>query len=228
MNNPTIISLGGSLVVPQEIDTVFLASFKKLVEREIKKGKEFIIIVGGGKICRKYQAAAKELGANTARELDWVGIYATRLNANFFRIIMGDLAHEEVISDPRIVTPISKPLAVGAGWKPGWSTDFDAVEMAKTMGAKKIVNLSNIDYVYDKDPKKFPDAVKIEKTNWREFRKILPTKWSPGVNAPFDPVAAKRAEELGLEVAIMNGADLDNFSNYLAGKEFKGTIICSR
>ena len=70
-----------------------------------------------------------------------------------------------------------------------------------------------------------PKAQKIEKISWADFRQLIPAEWDPGLSAPFDPIAAKEAERLGLEVAIMNGAYLDRFSAYLAGKPFVGTII---
>ncbi len=88
-----------------------------------------------------------------------------------------------------------------------------------------MVNLSNIDYVYDADPKKNRDAKKIEKIRWREFRELIPAQWDPGIHTPFDPVAAKEAERLKLEVAIMNGSHLERFSDYLDGEPFTGTII---
>ncbi|MDO8482824.1 MAG: UMP kinase [bacterium] len=224
-NQKIVISLGGSLIIPDELDLNFLRSIKVLVEAEVRNGKSFIIITGGGKVCRKYQAAAQELGVSSSEELDWLGIHVTRMNAHFFRILMADLAHGEIITDPKVLGEITKPVVIAAGWKPGWSTDLVAVEIARTTGAKKLVNLSNIDYVYDKDPRKFPDAQKIEQASWAEFRKIIPAEWSPGVNTPFDPVAAKLAEELGLEVVIMNGKPLDNLQNYLEGQAFKGTVI---
>ena len=227
MRFPTIISLGGSLVAPNGVDTDFISQFRILLTERIKDGERFIVFVGGGKVCRQYQEAARRLGADKPEAQDWVGIYATRLNAELVRVVLGEWAHGEIITDPSAFQTSSAPIAIGAGWKPGWSTDFVAVEMADKSGAKRIVNLSNIDFVYDKDPKEFPDARKIEKISWADFRKILPNKWMPGVNAPFDPVAAKRADELGLEVAIINGNHLDNFKNYLDGKEFVGTTIRS-
>ena len=227
MTSPTIISLGGSLVAPNGVDIDFISRFRILLTESIKGGQRFIVFVGGGKVCRQYQEAARALGADRPEALDWVGIYATRLNAELMRVVFGELAHGEIITDPNGFQTSSSPIVIGAGWKPGWSTDFVAVEMAERSGAKRIVNLSNIDFVYDKDPKKSPDARKIEKVSWADFRKILPNKWTPGVNAPFAPVAAKRADELGLEVAIMNGNNLDNFKNYLDGKELVGTTIRS-
>ncbi len=220
-----VISLGGSLIVPDDISTSFLRSFISLISEQVKIGRRFAVIAGGGKVCRKYQAAAKEMGVLEQEDLDWLGISVTKLNADFLRILLGELAHQEIISDPKTLGEVSRPVIVGAGFRPGHSTDFDAVQIAQTLGARKIVNLSNIDYAYDKDPRKFSDAKKIERADWGEFRKILPPEWNPGVNAPFDPVAAKLADELNLEVAIMNGAEIDNFRGYLEGRQFKGTVI---
>ena len=96
---------------------------------------------------------------------------------------------------------------------------------AKKLGAKKLVNLSNIDYVYTADPKKDPAATKIEKIDWQDFRELIPKEWDPGLSSPFDPVAAKEAQSLHLEVAILNGGNLDEFEKYLDGAAFAGTTI---
>jgi uridylate kinase len=220
-----IISLGGSLIVPDEIDTVFLKSFLDFIKKEVEEGKKYIIIAGGGKVARRYQKATLDIGDYSTEEVDWVGIQATIINANFLRILLKDLAHEKVAINPFEVGEVAKPILVAGGWKPGWSTDYDAVEMAKIFNANKIANLSNIDYVFDKDPKVYPDAKKIEKISWADFRKIIPEKWVPGLNSPFDPMAAKLAEEAGIEVGILNGKDLLNLKNYFNDLPFKGTVI---
>lgn len=225
MNKATVISLGGSLIVPDDIDTEFINSFRNLITGEIGKGNRFAIITGGGKLCREYQAAARSLGVASEESLDWVGIYATRLNAALLQAAFGPNSHGEIIVDPKDMPQAKSPVIMGAGGIPGHSSDFDAVLIAEKIGAKKLVNLSNIDFVYDKDPRKFPGARKIERASWREFRSVLPAEWTPGINVPFDPVAAKKAEELGLELAIMNGKPLQNLKNYLEGKAFRGTVI---
>ena len=96
---------------------------------------------------------------------------------------------------------------------------------AKNIGAKKIINLSNTDYVYDSDPKKNPNAKKIEQISWKDYRALIPAEWNPGLNSPFDPIASKMSEEEGIEVVIMNGKPIDNLANYLDGKKFLGTVI---
>jgi uridylate kinase len=220
-----VVSVGGSLIVPDGIDTDFLTRFKALVLEKVQKGFTFSIIAGGGKTARRYQEAAHAVTPLSRHDLDWIGIHSTRLNAQLLRNIFVGYAHSHVIKNPTIDIEADEPIIIAAGWQPGCSTDYDAVLMAKNLGATRLVNLSNIDYVYTADPKKNPDAKKIEKISWAEFRKIIPAEWDPGLSSPFDPIAAKEAEALGLEVAVINGTKLQEFSNYLDGKPFVGTVI---
>lgn len=220
-----VVSVGGSLIVPDEIDTDFLTRFKALILEKVQRGFTFSIIAGGGKVCRRYQEAANSITPLSRQDLDWLGIHTTRLNAQLLRNIFAGYAHQHVVKNPTIDIDADEPIIIAAGWQPGCSTDHDAVLMAKNIGAARLVNLSNIDYVYDSDPKKNPDAKKIERISWTDFRALIPKEWDPGLSSPFDPVAAKEAESLGLEVAIINGAKLEEFSNYLDGKPFLGTVI---
>ncbi len=209
MDETIIISLGGSLIIPEEIDTDFLGEFKNLISREAAKGKTFHIITGGGKVCRKYQAAAQLLAAPTDEDLDWIGIKALNLNSELVKVLFKGVAN----------------VSIYGADKPGNSTDLGAVKLAMAHNAKKVVNLSNTDYVYDSDPKKNPEAKKIEKISWADYRALIPAEWNPGLNSPFDPIASKAAEEAGIEVAIMNGKPIDNLARYLKGESFAGTII---
>jgi len=221
-----IISVGGSLIVPEEIDVNWISNFKKIIDKCASSGGyRFVIITGGGKIARKYQNAAKEIVKVANEDLDWIGIHCTRLNAHLLRTIFIDKSYPRIIKNPEEKIKFKEKVLIAAGWKPGCSTDYDAVLLAKNFGVKKLVNLTNIDYVYDKDPRKFKDAKKIESISWKDFRKIVGDKWDPGLNVPFDPVASKEAEKLNLEVAIMNGKNLDNFEKYLNNKKFIGTVI---
>jgi uridylate kinase len=221
-----VVSVGGSLIVPDEIDTTFLTNFRELILKKTNDGLSFFIITGGGKTARRYQQAAHAvLGDSDPEDLDWLGIHSTRLNAHLFRALFSKQAQARIVKNPTRKVGGRSSVIIGAGWKPGWSTDYCAVMAAKRLGAKKLINLSNIDYVYDKDPRVFPDAVKIEKSTWADFRKLIPDHWDPGLSSPFDPVAAKEAEALGLEVAIINGKKLNEFENYLSNKEFIGSVI---
>jgi uridylate kinase len=91
--------------------------------------------------------------------------------------------------------------------------------------AHKVINLSNTDYVYTDNPKTNPDAQKIETINWSEFRKLIPEEWGPGLSSPFDPVAAREAERIGLEVAQINGNKIEEVMHYVHGENFIGTRI---
>jgi uridylate kinase len=220
-----IVSLGGSLLVPDQIDTDFLHRFRDVILKKISEGFTFCVIVGGGKTARRYQDAANKVTPLSSADLDWIGIHATRLNAHLLRSLFNSEVYPHIIKNPEADIDVSKPLIVAAGWQPGFSTDYDAVLIAKNIGTSRVANLLDVDYVYDKDPKKFPDAKKFEQLSWSEFRTMIPEHWDPGLSSPFDPVAAKEAETLGLEVAIINGAHLDQFENYLDGKPFVGTVI---
>jgi uridylate kinase len=222
----TIISLGGSLIYPENgIDTAFLKEFKELILSLVRENERFIIICGGGAICRHYQSSAQEIGPLTSDDIDWLGIHSTHLNAQLVRTIFGEHAHLKLVTHYTEDEQIDEPIAVGAGWKPGHSTDYDAVMLAKKYDSPLVINLSNVDQVYDKDPKEFSDAKPIGKISWDEFRKIVGSEWKPGLNAPFDPIASKEAHEAVIRVVVMNGKNLPNLKNFLEGKEFVGSEI---
>ncbi len=223
-----ILSVGGSLIVPDQIDTGFLTNLRNLVEHQIASyGRRFIIIAGGGKTARRYQDAAATVTELDPEDLDWMGIHATRLNGHLLRTIFRDVAHPVMITNPDEIVDVPKDtsLVIAAGYRPGASTDLRAVQIAKHCGATKLMNLSNIDYVYTADPRTHPEAVKIETITWPEFLKLIPTEWSPGLSSPFDPVAAREAERMNIEVAIINGSKLEEIDRYLAGENFIGTRI---
>ena len=224
-SDTVVISVGGSLIVPDSIDEKFLKNFKKVILKHTRRGTKFVIITGGGKTCRNYQNAANKVTKLTDNDLDWLGIHTTRLNAHLMRAIFYKEAHPVIVKNPKSNINANAKIIIAAGWKPGWSTDYDAVLIAKNIGATKVVNLSNINYVYTKDPKKYKSAKPIKSINWKDFRKLLPKKWDPGLSAPFDPIAAREAEKIGLEVAIINGKKLGEFEKYLNGKAFSGTVI---
>jgi uridylate kinase len=225
-----VISVGGSLIVPDQIDTVFLKKLKSLITHEIAtRGRHFIIIAGGGKTARRYQDAAAEVTELDPEDLDWMGIHATRLNGHLLRTVFREIAYPEMVTNPDDILNISEneSLIIAAGYRPGASTDLRAIQIAVHRKAQKVINLSNIDYVYTADPKKDFEAEKIESISWTEFQKLIPSEWDPGLSSPFDPVAAHEAKKDGLEVAIINGTKLGELQNYLDKKPFIGTRIHS-
>jgi uridylate kinase len=222
-----VMSVGGSLIVPDQIDSGFLKSLKTFIDTQTAQGRHFIIIAGGGRTARNYQDAAAEVAELKNEDLDWMGIHATRLNGHLLRTIFRDTAHPQVITNPDEILdlPKNQKVVVAAGYRPGCSTDLRAIQIAQRVGAKKVINLSNIDYVYTADPRTDDTATKIETMSWADFRAIIPKDWDPGLSAPFDPIAAKEADETNIEVAIINGDKPEALTNYLDGKEFIGTLI---
>jgi len=220
-----ILSLGGSIIVPNGIDVDFLGDFKKLILSEIKKNKRFILVAGGGKLARNYKDAAAKLNKLTDEDKDWMGIHCTRLNAHLLRTVFRDYAEPHINHNPTKKEKFTKPILCAAGWLPGCSTDYDAVLLAKQFKAKVIVNLSNIDQIYDKDPRFHDDAKKLEKMSWKELRDLVGDTWTPGANWPFDPVASKHAEKMKLKVVTMNGRNIKNFRAFLNDRKYIGTTI---
>jgi uridylate kinase len=223
-----VMSVGGSLIVPDQIDIEFLKNLKQFILDETAKGRHFIIIAGGGRTARNYQEAAKAVTGLDNEDLDWLGIHSTRLNGHLLRTIFKDNANPRIVMnyiDDLEEIEFTENILVGAGWKPGWSTDYDAVLMAEKYGAEVVINLSNVTQVCSEDPRENPDAIRYDNLSWSEFQKLVGDVWDPGMSAPFDPIASKKATGLGLTVAILNGGDLANLESYMNSEEFVGTII---
>ncbi len=225
-----IISVGGSLIVPNGgIATDFLKKLNTFIRDELAKDpkRQFFLITGGGATARHYIDAGRDVVGHelTAEDMDWLGIHGTNLNAHLVRTIFRDIAHPKVIRHYDIIRKVYEPVVVASGWKPGWSTDYCAVLLCEDYGVRTVINISNIEQVYDKNPREFPDAKPFTKLTWDQLRKIVGDTWKPGLNAPFDPVAAKKAQELDVKVVVMSGADFGNVSNYLEGRKFTGTVI---
>ncbi|MBQ0167546.1 MAG: UMP kinase [Treponema sp.] len=224
-----VLSVGGSIVVPNEPDTEFLGAFSKMVKEWLAEdaSRKLILVVGGGAPARIYQNAFRTVTPDAADSAaaDWIGIMATRLNAQLLKSIFGDLCTQDVVIDPTVVSDFTGRILVAAGWKPGFSTDNDAVLLAERFGAKTVVNLSNIEKVYTDDPRKNPDAKPLDTISWTDFRKMVGDEWVPGKNCPFDPIASKGAEKNGISVICAGGKNIVNIRSILDDKDFIGTRI---
>ncbi len=224
----TVISLGGSIVAPDSPDTDFITSFAELVRDYLQEDstRKLILIVGGGGPARAYQKACREINSDAdTNEQDWIGIMATRLNAQLIKAVFSNLCQDPVVTDPTIINSMNGKILVAAGWKPGFSTDTDAVYLAEQFGADRVINLSNISKVYTDDPRTNPEAVPLDTISWKDFRAMVGDEWVPGKNVPFDPIATAKAAGLGLKVITAAGKDIANIGRLLRGEEFEGTVI---
>lgn len=227
-----IIALGGSIIHPKKIDTHFLNKFHEFILKHISAGKKFIIITGGGSVAREYQSAASAVTKLSNEDKDWIGIHATRLNAHLMRTIFFRNS-DPVVIDERPALPAGRfkikklkyKITIASGWKPGWSTDYISLRLAKDFNIGEVIIAGNIAHVYEKDPKKFKNQKSFKNISWKDYRRLVPVKWVPGSHAPVDPVGAKLADKENLKAIIVNGKDLKNLDKLLAGKEFVGTII---
>nr|QQK86653.1 uridylate kinase [Treponema denticola]QQK86655.1 uridylate kinase [Treponema denticola]QQK86658.1 uridylate kinase [Treponema denticola]QQK86660.1 uridylate kinase [Treponema denticola]QQK86661.1 uridylate kinase [Treponema denticola] len=228
----TVLSVGGSIVAPDKPDFDFLDKFSKAVRGWLSQdsSRKLIMVIGGGAPAREYQNSYRTVCDLCKKninndEADWIGIMATRLNAQLVKAVFSDLCPNPVVYDPTAVDMFGGQILVAAGWKPGFSTDNDAVLLAERFSGQLVVNLSNIAKVYTDDPKKNPEAKPIDKISWEDFIKIVGTEWVPGKNTPFDPIASQRAQKAGIRVICAAGKDIENLENILNGKDFKGTVI---
>ena len=221
-----VIALGGSIAFPEEIDTVFLRKFRFFIKREVERGNKFVIVAGGGGITRKYQRAASKIIRVSNEDKDWIGIHATRLNAHLLRTIFSKIAHPVVFDERFKIKKFGRSsIIIGSGWRPGWSTDFVAIQIAVDFNIDQVIILGKPSYVYTADFEKDKNAKPIKEITWKDYLKLIPPKWTPGLHCPVDPVGARLAKKENIKVIVANGRDLNNLRKILRGKRFEGTIL---
>jgi uridylate kinase len=221
-----VVALGGSIVYPDGIDIQFLKDFKKFLAPFLKRGIKFVLVVGGGKLSRNFQEAAEQVSNKvTDEDKDWIGIHATRLNAHLLRTIFRDVADPVVIDIRGKIKKLRAPVTIASGWRPGWSTDYVAMCIAADFGIHEAVIAGKPAHVYNKDHAKYADAVPFSELTWREYRKLIPAKWKPGLHVPVDPVGAALGAREDVKAIIIDGRNMKNFGALLNGEEFVGTII---
>lgn len=225
----TVISAGGSIIVPDRPDSGFLSLFRDSMKEYLSRHEDdkLIFVIGGGATARIYQEALRAaLDDADPDMLDWIGIRTTHLNATLVKAAFSSLAPDDIVTNPTAEDlKFTGRVLIAGGWKPGFSTDTDAVYLAKRFGAKRVINLSNIKKVYTDDPRKNPDAKPIDSISWKEFREIVGDEWVPGKNTPFDPIASMLADESSIQVICADGRNIENTIAILEGRPFEGTVI---
>jgi uridylate kinase len=221
-----VLSLGGSLIIPDKIDMAFLLKFKKIILKNIKNYK-FIIVCGGGSIARQYISVLNSLNYSTKLQ-SFAGISATRMNARFMSYFFG-INPEKGIPHKmsEIKTYLKKQNITFCGaldYNPKQTSDSTAAKIAEKFKTN-FINLTNVDGLYDKNPLKDKTAKFIPQISWEEFDKIVSKiKYKPGQNFVIDQSASKIIKENKIVTYIL-GKDMANLDNLLNGKKFKGTII---
>lgn len=219
-----VFALGGSVVVPDEVDEDYIDKFAKLALKLSEK-HTLAIVVGGGKTARRSIEEARKRDANEA-ECDYAGIEASRYNASVVSQAMGiEPLIPDSIKEAKQVLETEGIVLMG-GTEPGHSTDAVAAILAEYIDAELYVKISNVDGVYDKDPKKHADAKRLESIGIGELEKIVTAlPQDAGGYRLFDFVAVKMLRRSGIRAIVLEGHDLENLKNAIAGKGFTGTAI---
>lgn len=222
------ISIGGSLLTKE----LSVDNFKKYADvflRLREQGHELAIVCGGGKVCREYRDIGKGFTDDTDA-LDFIGIMATHVNASTLVAALGDVGHlvkwgslEQAKKE--VKKHFGKKIIVGGGYDVGTSSDYDAAVFAEVVGADLLINATNIDGVYTADPKKDPNAKKLEKLTHDEFEKIImQNPQTPGEYRLFDLPATKLIKKMKLKTVFINGKDPKEILRAVEGKH-SGTVI---
>ena len=214
----------------------------------VDEGRHLGLIVGGGAPARSYQQAftaaqeqltetleLRETSLASLNYLDELGIQATRINGEYLRLLASGLFDPKgrpMVQQPLLRSYDDLPavsqlgrIVVGGGWKPGFSTDYDAVLLAEHVAARRLLCLSNIAQIYDADPAHNPQAKPVANLDWNHYRNMIDREWHPGSSLPFDPVASAHAAKIGLELVFADGRNLDNLACILGDKPFIGTVV---
>ncbi len=224
-----VLSIGGSAINPKgEPDLNFLKSMAKMIK---KSKNNFGILTGGGSVARTYAKAVRKLGANEY-EADSIAIATTRQNAQLLiaaLLAAGVKTHKNVITDfdrAKQYAQSNKVVVMG-GTIPGITTDTDAVLLAEAIGAKKLVNISNVDAIYNSDPRKNPKAKRYSKMSYKELNSLAAEsdKRTAGVHFIFDIVACKLLTRSRIEAHFVSGKKMKDVENAIEGRKHSGTVV---
>ena len=225
MKKKLVISMGGSLIFSEKINVKFYREVKQILKK-YKEDYNIAIVCGGGKTARDYSSIAKELDLSEENQ-DILGIDATRLNAKLILFVLGDITTGKVYTRiDKLIADFGKKVTICGGIKPGQRTDKVAALIARKLGVKTLINLTNVDGVYNKDPKKFSDANLISKLDYDDYSNLSGLKkHKPSYHFVFDFDAAEICHQENIRVIIINGQKIDNLDKFLGNKEFLGSII---
>lgn len=234
MTGTHVVALGGSLLRPEEAEKrrQWLGQLRQLVVHLEGNGRKLGIVVGGGLPAREGIDLAKNIISDSYM-LDEIGIAATRLNATVLQQIFLDIGSDVSTIIPNTTEEASNLLAkhsivVMGGTKPGHTTDAVAIALARDCGARNCIIATNVDYVYDKDPRRHEDAKPMFDITIDQLAEITGTEpLQPGQSAVVDPVAVGWAKSASIDIAVLDGRDISLLDNALDGKEFNGTLVRS-
>jgi len=224
---PVVVSVGGSVLFTGDRDIEF---FQQLADRLKRLGAErpLVVTTGGGRTAREYIQLGRALGL-TEFELDEVGIEVTRLHA---RLLAARIGPPTPSRPPTTVPAVVELLRSGSpvvlgGTEPGHTTDGVAALVAVRLRAARVVNATDVDGVYEHDPHTHPEARRIERLTWPEFRAMVHsgTSGEAGQNFLFDRLGVEALARARIPLLVVPGRDLDNLEAAILGKPFRGSYV---
>lgn len=221
-----VISLGGSLIVPGEIDFLFLENFKRVLRKHYKTYK-FVVVCGGGAIARKYISALRK-EHKPEMELALAGIRATRMNAIFMIQFFGKEANDKLpVNMEKVEANLHKNKVVFCGalrYAPESTSDGTAAKLANFLNAD-FINMTNIKGLYTSNPLTHKNAKFIPRQTWKGFEKrALAINFQAGQHFVLDQQAAILIRRHKIKTYII-GKELSNLGKILKGNKFVGTTI---
>lgn len=222
MRKRIVVKLSGSLFGLE--DTKTLKQFAELFAKASKYCQP-VIIAGGGKIARHYISHARSSGADEST-LDEIGIEVSRLNAKLLIFALQDRAYPHPPTNLKEVANAADSglIVVTGGLHPGQSTNATAALIAEKVRASTFLNATDVDGVYDSDPRKNKNAKKFKKIPIKKLRAMLVHQETvAGGYDLMDIVALKVIERSSLKTRILK-ADVKILERALKGSQ-EGTEI---
>jgi uridylate kinase len=210
-----VIKLSGSVFTSASRGS--MQRYAKML-REISRKVQPIAVAGGGKSARYYIDLARQLGADES-SLDQIGIEISRLNAMMLVFALGEKAYPCV---PANLEEVSKAAETGkvvvtGGLHPGQSTNATSALIAERVSAKSFINATDVDGIYDSDPRKNRQAKMMKKVGVRELLRLLSSGSTvAGAYDLMDIVALKVIERSKIPTRVVK-ADIATIKKAVAG-----------
>jgi len=220
-----VLKIGGS-VIASPINPDLIAQYIALLKDLRAKGHEVAVVVGGGTLAREFIGIAKQLKLQEEAQ-DKIAISVSRLFAQLFLEKLGDIGCGAV---PLTIEETAKCLSKGkvavmGGLKPGMTTDTVAALIVKKVKADLLVKASDQDGVYDKDPRKYSDAVRFDHLSFETLSLVFTKdKHEAGIHQILDPEAIRLLRSRKAKVVVVNGFRPENVMTAVDGKRV-GTLI---
>lgn len=220
-----VIAIGGSILL-KEYDYQKFQEYGEIL-KSLSNEHELFVVVGGGKPARDYISVIRDLNGGEA-QCDDIGIEVTRINAKLLLTTLGDYAYQRVPHNfqEALEFSASGKIIVMGGTEPAHSTDAVSAILAEYIHADKLINLTSVDGMYNKDPNKYEDAELIKEITASEMMDFISGKdTKAGTYEFFDMTAIQMIKRSSIETVIANGYTPENLTKVINGEDIGTKII---